>query len=44
MSYLFRPDLFVVMIVVMIVAVVVVVVVVMIVRSVLGEDDGASYH
>ena len=46
LSYLFCPILFVVMIVPMVVVmiVVMVVVVVMITRSVLGEDDGASYH
>lgn len=38
LSYLFRPDLFVVMIVA------VIVIVVMIARSVLYEDDSASYH
>ena len=42
LSYLFCPILFVVMIVVMVM--VMVVVVVMITRSILGEDDGASYH
>lgn len=44
LRYLFCPILFVVMIVVMIVTMVMIVVVVMITRSILGEDDGASYH
>lgn len=42
LRYLFCPILFVVMIVTMVM--IVVVIVVMITRSILGEDDGASYH